>query len=140
MDEANENCLYRVSAFVFKSDFVVTDSEDIEYLKLRNVGREIQVEVDNNEIVDVICCCVYDILHLADQVVVFDLGLLQRLLKLILYSPTLKVKFNYGQVDWKTARVSPLYSFMWHFCVLVILSNLTFHAITTAYPKPSHLL
>ena len=54
MDEANENCLYRVSAFVFKSDFVVTDSEDIEYLKLRNVGREIQVEVDNNEIVDLL--------------------------------------------------------------------------------------
>lgn len=75
MDKGKENCLYRVPAFVFKTDYIVTDSEDIDYLKLRNVGREIQVEIEEKMVVDVICCCVYDICYLADQVVVFDLNL-----------------------------------------------------------------
>jgi len=74
-DNCEENCFYRVSVFVFKTDFIVTDSEDIEYLKLRNVGREIQVELEEKVVVNVTCCCVYDILYLADQVVVFDLEL-----------------------------------------------------------------
>jgi tRNA splicing endonuclease len=74
-ENCEENCFYRVPTFVFKTDFIVTDSEDIEYLKLRNVGREIQVELEQKVVVDVTCLCVYDILYLADQVVVFDLEL-----------------------------------------------------------------
>jgi len=74
-ENCDENCFYRVPAFVFKTDFIVTDSEDMEYLKLRNVGREIQVELEEKVVVNVTCCCVYDILYLADQVVVFDLEL-----------------------------------------------------------------
>ena len=76
----------------FNGEFLVVEKNDVDYLKLRNVGRLISVQLDkavwndDREVssakwVDIIVLTVYDVIYLKRQIVIFDTTLSWRDIK-----------------------------------------------------------